>query len=109
MNKKISELTAKGVIVTNPESVTLDDSVDTSRICKDVTIHAGCRISGKTTYIGASSVIGEEAPVTIQDCQIGENVALKGGFFSGSTFLDGVEFCSGGHVRPGTLIEECVT
>ena len=31
---------------------------------------------------------------------------MKGGFFSGSTFLDGSNVGSGAHIRPGTLLEE---
>ena len=33
-------------------------------------------------------------------------VALKGGYFSGATFLDGANMGSAAHVRPGTLLEE---
>jgi bifunctional UDP-N-acetylglucosamine pyrophosphorylase/glucosamine-1-phosphate N-acetyltransferase len=42
----------------------------------------------------------------IEDCQLGHNVELKGGYFSGATFLDGVSMGSAAHVRPATLLEE---
>ena len=69
-------------------------------------LHAGCRITGAATSIGPGSELGAEAPVTLEDCQLGHGVALKGGYFSGATFLDGAVMGSAAHVRPGTLIEE---
>jgi len=42
----------------------------------------------------------------MEDCQLGHKVELKGGFFSGATFLDGANMGSGAYVRPGTLLEE---
>jgi len=51
-------------------------------------------------------VIGAEAPVTIENCQLGRGVKLKGGYFSGAVFLDGSNMGSGAHVREGTILEE---
>lgn len=89
-----------------PETVEISDDVDVDLIASDVTIHPGCRIRGNTTTIGAGSVLGEEQPLTVQDCQLGCSVHLKGGFVSGSTFLDRSSMGSGAHVRPGSLLEE---
>jgi UDP-N-acetylglucosamine/UDP-N-acetylgalactosamine diphosphorylase len=86
--------------------VEVDASVNPESIAPGVVIHTGCRISGAKTSIGPGSAIGREGPVTIEDCQLGIKVILKGGFFSGATFLDGVNFGSSAHVRPGTLLEE---
>jgi UDP-N-acetylglucosamine/UDP-N-acetylgalactosamine diphosphorylase len=71
-----------------------------------VIIHAGCRIHGKKTSIGSGAVLGAEAPVTIENCQLGRGVKLKGGYFSGAVFLDGANMGSGAHVREGTILEE---
>jgi len=90
----------------NPFSVEIADSVVPERIASGVIIHSGCRLSGAETSIGPGSEIGGEAPVTIDNCQLGRNVELKGGFFSGATFLDKVSMGSGAQVRPGTLLEE---
>ena len=95
-----------GVVLPNPLSVEIAESVIPERIAPGVIIHAGCRITGSETSIGPGSEIGSEAPVTIENCQLGRNVELKGGFFSGATFLDKVSMGSGAHVRPGTLLEE---
>jgi len=100
------QLLDRGVILREPATIDVDESVDPTRIAPGVVIHAGCRVSGKLTSIGPESEIGAEAPATIQDCQLGARVQLKGGFFSGATFLDGVSMGSGAHVRPGTLLEE---
>ncbi len=103
---RVQALINQGVIVRAPASVDVDSSVEPSRIAPGVVIHAGCRLSGEQTSIGPGCVIGAEAPVTIENCQLEKNVQLKGGFFSGSVFLDGAGAGSGAHVRPGSLLEE---
>ena len=100
------KLIDRGVVLTNPLSLEIADSVVPERIAPGVIIHSGCRLSGAETSIGPGSRIGGEAPVTIDDCQLGRNVELNGGFFSGATFLDKVSMGSGAHVRSGTLLEE---
>ena len=102
----VRKLLDRGVILPNPYSVQIADSVVSERIAPGVVIHSGCRVSGAETSIGPGSEIGGEAPVTIEDCQLGHAVELKGGFFSGATFLDNASMGSGAQVRPGTLIEE---
>jgi hypothetical protein len=102
----VQRLLDKGVILPNPLSVELDSSVDPEHIAGGVIIHSGCRIFGAKTFIGPGSELGREAPATVEDCQLGRNVELKGGFFSGATFLDGVSIGSGAHIRPATLLEE---
>jgi UDP-N-acetylglucosamine/UDP-N-acetylgalactosamine diphosphorylase len=96
----------RGVVIPCPAAVEVDDSVDPQRIAPGVVIHAGCRILGAKTFIGSGCELGEEAPATVEDCQLGRKVALKGGYYSGATFLDGANMGSAAHVRPGTLLEE---
>jgi len=86
--------------------VELADEVDASKISADAVIHAGCRISGANTSIGSGCVIGAEAPVVVENCQLGRNVELKGGYFTGAVFFDGASMGSGAHVRAGTILEE---
>ena len=102
----VRTLIDRGVSIHCPYSVEVDESVNSQRIAPGVIIHTGCRIAGAETSIGPGSELGAEAPVTIDNCQLGHNVELKGGFFSGATFLDGAVMGSAAHVRPGTLIEE---
>ena len=99
-------LLSRGVTILCPDSVYIDSSIVPQRIAPDVVIHGGCRLSGDRTSIGPGSFLGAEAPVTLQNCQLGRNVHLKGGFFAGATMLDGVSVGSGAHVRAGTLLEE---
>lgn len=106
VHQHIETLRERGARIPHPESVYIADDVSFHRIASDVTIHPGCRISGADTSIGPGSVLGAEAPVTIENCQLGRNVRLEGGFFSHATFLDGAHMGSGAHVRGGTLIEE---
>jgi len=84
--------------------IVIGAEVDISRIADDVVIHPACRIRGKETSMGSGSVIGAEAPATIDNCQLGRNVELKGGTFSGATFLDGAKMGSGAHVRQTILL-----
>lgn len=74
-------------------------------ISPDAIIHPGCRIDDKSS-IGPGCEIGAEGPVVIENCQLGRNVKLNGGYFSGAVFFDGANLGSGAHVRAGTILEE---
>jgi len=100
-------LLSKGVQMPAPESVEVGPDIDPERISGDnVIIHAGCKIFGADTFIGAGAEIGLEAPATIDNCQVGPNVKLNGGFFSQAVFLEGAACGSCAHVRSGTILEE---
>jgi UDP-N-acetylglucosamine/UDP-N-acetylgalactosamine diphosphorylase len=73
---------------------------------KGVVIHSGCKIYGAKTVILAGVELGYEAPATIQNCQLGHGVKLKGGFFDESTFLEKATVGSGAQIREGCLFEE---
>jgi bifunctional UDP-N-acetylglucosamine pyrophosphorylase/glucosamine-1-phosphate N-acetyltransferase len=104
---KARQLIGKGVRIFNPESITIGQEVSLEGISGDgVVIHAGSKIFGATTVIGEGCELGLEGPVTIEDCQLGPRVSLKGGYFSGSTFLEGASMGSGAHIRSGCLLEE---
>lgn len=105
-NAKLRLLSDKGVKIPHPESVYVAEAVDPERIAPGVTLHPGSRIQGAATSLGPESVIGEEGPATVTDCQLGARVSLKGGYFEGSVFLDDASVGSAAHVRPGCLLEE---
>lgn len=105
-HSKVTQLIARGVIIPSPHLVEVCDDVVVSHIAAGVTIHGGCRIIGASTWIGAGSIIGAEAPVVLDNCQLGREVELKGGYFDRAVFLDGANMGSGAHVRAGTLLEE---
>ena len=85
---KITELLNKGVKIPNPESVEIGDDVDPDRIsAENVVIHSGSKIFGNKTLILENTRLGYEGPVTIENCQIGSDVELKGGFFSDRKFV----------------------
>lgn len=104
--EKVAALLRRGVVIPCPGSVEIGADVDPERIAPGVVIHTGCRILGARSSVGPGSELGAEAPVTLESCQLGRDVAIKGGFVSGATFLDGSSIGSGAHVRPGTLLEE---
>ncbi|MFH0953581.1 MAG: UDP-N-acetylglucosamine pyrophosphorylase [Verrucomicrobiota bacterium] len=106
LSPKVEALLKRGVMMPCAASVEVDDAVNVQRIASGVIIHTGCKILGAKTSIGPGSEIGSEAPATVEDCQLGRQVVLKGGYFTGTTFLDGSNMGSAAHVRPGTLLEE---
>lgn len=104
---KIERLLEKGVRIPNPETVFIADDVDLNRIHGDgVVIHNGCRLKGASTLVCKGAVLGEEGPATIDSCQVGPGVRLKGGYFNRAVFLKNAAMGSGAHVREGTILEE---
>jgi bifunctional UDP-N-acetylglucosamine pyrophosphorylase / glucosamine-1-phosphate N-acetyltransferase len=104
---KVMQLINKGVDIPNPLTIDLGDEVNIDHISgKDVRIYPGCRIYGKQTVISTGSRIGYEGPVTIDDCQLGPDVELKGGYFNKSVFLEKASMGSGAQVREGCILEE---
>jgi bifunctional UDP-N-acetylglucosamine pyrophosphorylase / glucosamine-1-phosphate N-acetyltransferase len=104
---KIEKLLKKGVNIPNPDSIEIGSKVDTDRISGEgVVIYSGCKIFGGSTLILKNTRLGYESPVTIENCQIGTNVDLKGGFLKEAVLLDRVSIGCGSHIREGTILEE---
>lgn len=103
---RVDDLLKRGVQIAVPGSVEIGAEVDPARIAPGVVIHAGCKLFGEHTSMGPGCVLGREAPATVENCQLGERVALKGGYFNGAVFLDGAAMGSGAQVRAGTILEE---
>jgi UDP-N-acetylglucosamine/UDP-N-acetylgalactosamine diphosphorylase len=104
---KLEKLMDKGATVPNPECVFIGEEVSVDRMAgQGVVIYPGCKIFGKDTLLMAGAKLGYEGPVTVEDCQIGPNVELRGGFFRKSVFLEGANMGSGALVRDGCLFEE---
>jgi UDP-N-acetylglucosamine/UDP-N-acetylgalactosamine diphosphorylase len=107
ISQPVAKLLKKGVRVPNPFSVEIGEEVDLDRIsAHGVILHGGSRITGKNTFIGAGVELGAEAPAVLDDCCLGKNVELKGGFFTSSVFLDRTVIGSGAHIRGNCLLEE---
>jgi len=104
---KIEALIEKGIKIKQPHSVEIGDEVDVDRISADgVVIYAGCKIFGADTLILPGVKLGYEAPATVDNCQIGPDVELKGGYFNQSVFLEKARLGLGSHVREATILEE---
>ncbi len=90
-----------------PESVHIGEEVDTERISgHNVTLYPGTRIFGEKTLVMEGAGLGAEGPVTVDNCIIGPDVSLKGGFFKEAVFAGKNTFGTGAHVREGTILEE---
>ncbi len=106
-NNKIEQLIRKGVNIPNPVTIDVGDEVNVDQISgKGVKIYPCCRIYGEKTVISEGVQLGYEAPVTLEDCQLGPKVELKGGFFKKSVFLEKANMGLGAHVREACLLEE---
>jgi UDP-N-acetylglucosamine/UDP-N-acetylgalactosamine diphosphorylase len=103
----LDKLLRRGARIPAGASIEIGPDVDISRIAGEgVVIGSGCRIHGERTLILPGARLGAEGPVTVENCQIGPGVELKGGFFKDSVFLSGSSCGSGSHVREGTILEE---
>jgi UDP-N-acetylglucosamine/UDP-N-acetylgalactosamine diphosphorylase len=106
-HENVVRLIESGVDIRAPLSVDVGDEVDIGRISGEgVTIFPGCRIYGARTVISAGCTLGAEGPVTLDDCRLGPGVALKGGYFKRSVFLEKANMGLGAQVREGCLLEE---
>lgn len=106
-HNKILKLLEKGVDIPNPLTLDVGEEVKVDQISgKGVRIYPGCRIYGGDTVITGGAQIGGQGPVTIEDCQIGPDVELKGGYFNKAVFLDKAKMAMGAHVREGCILEE---
>ncbi len=104
---KIRQLIDKGVDIPNPLTLDIGEEVSSKQISgSGVRLYPGCRISGERTVIAAGAQLGREAPVTVENCQIGPRVELKGGYFKESAFLTKASMGFGAHVREGCILEE---
>ncbi|WAC06920.1 MAG: UDP-N-acetylglucosamine pyrophosphorylase [Thermodesulfobacteriota bacterium] len=104
---KVVQLMQKGIDIPNPSTIDLGDEVRVDRIsAKGVKIYPGCRIYGEQTVMSTGVQIGYEGPVTIENCQLGPMVELKGGYFTKSVFLEKANMGLGAHVREGCILEE---
>ncbi|MFH1076420.1 MAG: UDP-N-acetylglucosamine pyrophosphorylase [Pseudomonadota bacterium] len=104
---KVKILIEKGVDISNLFSIDIGDEVLCERISgKGVKIYPGCRIYGDKTVISRGAQIGAEGPATIDNCQLGADVELKGGYFNKAVFLEKSKMGLGAHVREGSILEE---
>lgn len=104
---KIEQLIRKGVNIPTPLTIDVGEEVNIDQISgKGVKIYPGCRIYGEKTVISEGVQLGYEAPVTVENCQLGPEVELKGGYFKKSVFLEKANMGLGGQIRDACLLEE---
>ncbi|MGV8081533.1 MAG: UDP-N-acetylglucosamine pyrophosphorylase [Syntrophales bacterium] len=103
----VRRLLAKGVRIPHPWSVEVGDEVSPARVsARGVVLHGGVRLRGERTLLCDGVKLGAEGPAVLDDCLLGPDVELKGGFFRASVFLRGARIGSSSHVREGCLLEE---
>ncbi len=105
--QKIKALIAKGVSIPNPLSLDIGDEVSIDSISGNgVVLYPGTRLYGARTVISSGVVLGREGTVTVDNCQIGPQVELKGGSFSKAVFLEKSNMGPGAQVREACILEE---
>ncbi|MFZ3104728.1 MAG: UDP-N-acetylglucosamine pyrophosphorylase, partial [Smithella sp.] len=92
--------------MTAPFSVEIGDEVNPERIADSSIIYGAARIYGENTLISPEVKLGFEGPVTLINCQLGNAVELKGGYFTNSVFLNKSTMGGNAQVRSGCLLEE---
>ena len=103
----IEGLRRRGVTIPAPETLEIGQEVRVERIHGPNTVlHAGTRLFGRDLLISPGCRIGGEGPATVDNCVLGEQVQLKGGYFAEAVFLHKSSMGLGAHVRAGTLLEE---
>ena len=75
---QVHRLLQQGVNIPEPSTVHVGEEVDPDRIAPGVSIQPGSRLSGSKTSLGPGCRLGDEAPVTVENCQAGKGVKLKG-------------------------------
>ena len=104
---RVDALKARGADVWGPERVYVSEDVDLDAIEPGASIrHA--TLSGPTLSIASGAVVGASGHAEVHGCQIGRNVELGSGLYTGATFLEGVKIRGFAEIRPGTLLEEQV-
>ncbi|WP_266217883.1 UDP-N-acetylglucosamine pyrophosphorylase [Paraliomyxa miuraensis] len=63
-------------------------------------------MSGSRTFLGPGAEVGVEGPATLQDAVLGARARVDAGYVEGAVLLDAARVGWGGHLRPGTLLEE---
>jgi UDP-N-acetylglucosamine/UDP-N-acetylgalactosamine diphosphorylase len=106
LSPKVICLLKKGVRMTTPFSVEIGDEVNLERIANTSIIYGAARIYGEDTAISPEVKLGVEGPVTLINCQLGDAVELRGGYFTNSVFLNKATMGSNAQVRSGCLLEE---
>ena len=107
---KVETLIQQGATIPCPEQVLIGDEVPLSRLAAEgVVIYPGCKIFGEKSLIMPGVKLGYEGAVTLEDCQIGRDVELRGGFFRRSVFLERAHMGGGAHVREGCILEEATS
>ncbi|MBA2880664.1 UDP-N-acetylglucosamine/UDP-N-acetylgalactosamine diphosphorylase [Desulfosalsimonas propionicica] len=102
----IQALIDRGVVIPQPQTVEIAPEVDIHRISPGAVIHPGTRIRGEKTLICTGARIGRQATATIENCFVGPQVSLEGGYFSDSVFLEKSSIGPSAHIRAGTILEE---
>lgn len=96
--------------MTDPFSVEVGEEVNPARISgRGVLLCGSVKIYGEKTVVSPGAELGYEGPVTVENCFIGPQVKLKGGFFRSSVFMEKAALSAGAHVREGCILEEEAT
>ncbi|MEA5000612.1 MAG: bifunctional UDP-N-acetylglucosamine diphosphorylase/glucosamine-1-phosphate N-acetyltransferase GlmU [Endomicrobiaceae bacterium] len=101
-NRKLEELMAGGVTVTDPSSTYIDNDVI---IGQDTVIKPNTLIEGKVK-IGKNCIIGPNT--CISDSLIGDNTAVLYSYVEKADIRNNIKIGPFSHIRPGTVLKDNV-
>lgn len=106
---RLQALVDAGVTIIDPRQTWIGPEVDLERIAPSAILHPGTRISGASTYVGPGAQVGAQGPATLVDAVLGAKATVDAGYVERAVLMPGARVGWGGHVRPGTLLEEEVS
>ncbi|MEM6290736.1 MAG: UDP-N-acetylglucosamine pyrophosphorylase [Myxococcota bacterium] len=104
--RRLQEFEAQGVEIVDPRQTFIGEEVRLDRVRPGATLHPGTRLHGARTLIASGAAVGVEGPATLRDAVFGPGASIASGYVEGAVLLAGASIGFGGHVRPGTLMEE---
>jgi UDP-N-acetylglucosamine/UDP-N-acetylgalactosamine diphosphorylase len=105
----LRRLADRGVIIVDPRQAYVAPDVNPDRIHPGAVLHPGTRICGDRAFVGPGAEIGAQGPATLVDAVLGEGARIDAGYVERGVLLQGAKVGWGGHVRPGTLLEEAAS
>jgi UDP-N-acetylglucosamine/UDP-N-acetylgalactosamine diphosphorylase len=95
-----------GVTIVDPRQTYVAPDVDPARICQGAILHPGTRICGRLAFVGPGAQVGAQGPATLDDAVLAPGAIVDAGYLQRAVLLQGARVGWGGHLRPGTLMEE---
>ncbi len=103
---RLQALVDRGVTIVEPGQTWIAPEIGLERVAPGAILHPGTRLCGSSTYVGPGAQVGAQGPATLVDAVLGAKATVDAGYVERAVLLPGARVGWGGHLRPGTLMEE---